>query len=132
MTSALEPEQFRQFCHTILVPPHRASVASSHHASCRLPAAAPVLDRPDHYPGELELPPPLGLAVVPMIYCLLAPAKCTISTTSSRRSSLATFPPLSCPPATGTPSTSLEPPPPTSVRCRPAASTPLFLPCDDL
>jgi hypothetical protein len=84
------------------------------------------LDRPDHYTGELEFPLPLGLAIVPTIYCLLAPAKCTISTTSSRGSSLATSPPLSCPPATGTTSPSLGPPPPVSVRRQPPASALLF------
>jgi hypothetical protein len=44
---------------------------------------------------------PLGLAVIPAIHCPLAPAKPTISTTSSRGSFLATPPPPSCPPATG-------------------------------
>jgi hypothetical protein len=81
---------------------------------------SPTLDRSDHYAGELELPPPLGLAVVPTIYCLLALAKCTIGTTSSRGSSLATSLPPSGTPATGTPT------PPVSVRRRPAASSLLF------
>jgi hypothetical protein len=53
-------------------------------------------ERPDHYAGELELLPPLGLAVVPSIHRLLAPAKHTVSTTSSRGSSLTTSPPPSC------------------------------------
>jgi hypothetical protein len=79
-----------------------------------------ALDRPDHYASELELPPPLGLAVVLTIYCLLAPAKCTISTTSSHGSSLITSPPPSGTPATGTPT------PPISVRRQPAASALLF------
>jgi hypothetical protein len=93
-----------------------------------------ALDRPDHSAGELELPPPLGLAVVPTICCLLTLAKHTTSTTSSRRSFPATSPPLSYPPATGTPSTSLEAPPPASVRHQPAALALLFPntghPCD--
>jgi hypothetical protein len=85
-----------------------------------------TLDRPDHYAGELELPSPLGLAVVPTIYCLLAPAKCTISTASSRGSSLATSPPPSDTLATGTPTPSLGALPPVSFRRRPAASALLF------
>jgi hypothetical protein len=88
---------------------------------------SPKLDRSDHSAGELELPPPLGLAVVPAIRCPLAPAKPSISTTSSRESFLATPPPLSCPPATQTPMTSLEPPPPGPVRRRYAATAPLCL-----
>jgi hypothetical protein len=87
---------------------------------------SPALDRPNHYAGELELPPPLGLAVIPMIYRLSVPAKCTISTTSSRGSFLATSPPLSYPPATGTPPSSLGAPPPAPIRRRTAASAPLF------
>jgi hypothetical protein len=83
-------------------------------------------ERPDHYAGELELPPPLALAVIPSIHRLLASAKHTISTTSSRGSSLATSPPPSGTPATRTPSTSLGPPPPAPVRRRYAASAPLF------
>jgi hypothetical protein len=83
-------------------------------------------DRLDHYAGELELPPPLGLAVVPTIYCLLAPAKCTISTTSSRGSSLATSLLPSGTLATGMPTPSLGAPPPVSVRRRPAALALLF------
>jgi hypothetical protein len=79
-------------------------------------------ERPDHYAGELEFPPPLGLAVVPSIHRLLAPTKHTIRTTSSRESSLTTSPPPSCPPTTGTLMTSLEPPPPAPVRHRYAAS----------
>jgi hypothetical protein len=83
-------------------------------------------EQPDHYAGELELPPPLGLAVVPSIHRLLAPAKHTTSTTSSRRSCLATSSPLSCPPITETTSPSLGPPPPVSIRRRPTASALLF------
>jgi hypothetical protein len=83
-------------------------------------------ERPDHYAGELELPPPLGLAVVPSIHRLLAPTKHTVSTTSSRESSLTTSLPPSYPPATGTSMTSLGPPPPAPVRRRYAASAPLF------
>jgi hypothetical protein len=89
---------------------------------------------PDHYAGELELPPPLGLAIVPAIHCLLAPTKHTISTTSSRGSFLATSLPPSSTPAIGTPMTSLGPPPPAPVRRRYAASALLFPntghPCD--
>jgi hypothetical protein len=70
-------------------------------------------ERPDHYAGELELPPPLGLAVIPPLRRLSAPDEHPTSTTSSRRSCLATSPPPSGTPATGTPSTSLEAPPPT-------------------
>jgi hypothetical protein len=69
---------------------------------------------------------PLGLAVVPSIHRLLALAKHTVSTTSSRGSYLTTFPPPSYPPATGTPTTSFEPPPPAPVRRRYAALAPLF------
>jgi hypothetical protein len=54
---------------------------------------SPAPERPDHYAGELELPPPLGLTVVPTLRRLLAPAENTISTTSSRGSFLATSPP---------------------------------------
>jgi hypothetical protein len=94
----------------------------------------PALDRLDHCAGELGAPPPLGLTVVPMIHCLSAPAKHTISTTSSRGSFLATSPPLSCPPATGTPPLSLGAPPSAPVRRRYDASVPLFPntghPCD--
>jgi hypothetical protein len=109
--------------------PSTAAAAASHPRSSALVAPqqpteahkpaqfhSPALDRPDHSAGELELPPPLGLTVVPTIYCFLTPAKQTTSTTSSRRSFPATFPPLSCPPATRTPSTSLGAPPPASVR----------------
>jgi hypothetical protein len=85
-----------------------------------------ALERPDHRAGELELPPLLGLAVVPSIHRLLAPAKHPASTTSSCRSCLATSPPLSYPPTTGTPSTSLGAPPPASVRRRYVATVPLF------
>jgi hypothetical protein len=85
--------------------PSTAAAAASHPRSSAL--AAPqqpteahkpaqfrslALDRLDHYTGELKLPPPLGLAVVLLIHRLLAPAKCTIRTTSSRGSSLATSP----------------------------------------
>jgi hypothetical protein len=84
-------------------------------------------ERPDHYAGELELPPPLGLTVVPLIHRLLALAKHIISTTSSRRSCLATSPPPSCSPATETPMTFLGPPPPAPVRRRYAATAPLCL-----
>jgi hypothetical protein len=62
---------------------------------------SPALDRLDHRAGELELSPPLGLAIVPMTHCLSAPAKHTTSTTSPRGSFLATSPPPSYPPATG-------------------------------
>jgi hypothetical protein len=87
---------------------------------------SPVLDRPDHRAGELELPPPLGLAVVLTIHCLLAPAKHTTSTTSPRGSFLATSPPLSYPPATRTPSPPLGAPLPAPVRRQQAATVPLF------
>jgi hypothetical protein len=50
----------------------------------------------------------------------------TISNTSSLGSSLATSPSLSCPPATGTPTLSLGPPPPAPVYRRYAASALLF------
>jgi hypothetical protein len=71
---------------------------------------SPALDRSDHRAGELELPPPLGLAVVQTIHCLLALAKHTTSTTSPRGRFLATSPLPSCPPATGTPSPPLRAP----------------------
>jgi hypothetical protein len=125
--------------HRNLGSPSTATAAASHPRSSALAAPqqpteahkpaqfrSPMLDRPNHSAGELELPPPLGLAVVPTIYCLLAPAKRTTSTTSSRRSCLATSPLLSCPPATGTPMPPLGAPPPVSVHRRPAASAPLF------
>jgi hypothetical protein len=83
-------------------------------------------ERLDHYAGELELPPPLGLAVVPPLRRLSAPDKHTTSPTSSRGSYLATSPPLSCPPATGTPLPFLRAPPPAPVRRRYAATAPLF------
>jgi hypothetical protein len=95
---------------------------------------SPALDHSDHSVGELEFPPPLGLAIVPSIHRLLTPVKHTTSTTLSRRSFPATSPPLSYPPATGTPSTSLRLPPPVSVRRRPTVSALLFPntshPCD--
>jgi hypothetical protein len=87
---------------------------------------SPGLDRPDHCAGELKLPPPLGLTVIPTIHYLLAPAKHTTSTTSPRGSFLATSPPLSCPPATRTPSPPLGAPPPAPVHRRTAARVPLF------
>jgi hypothetical protein len=87
---------------------------------------SPALDRPDHDAGELELPPPLGLTVVPTIYCLLAPAKHTTSTTSSLRSFPSTSPPPSGTLATGTLMPPLGAPPPVSVHRRPAASALLF------
>jgi hypothetical protein len=127
--------------------PSTAASAASHPRSIALAASprptesrkpaqfrSPALDHPDHYASELELPLPLSLAVVPTIYCLLAPSKCTISTTSSRRSSLVTSPPPSGTPATGTPTPPLGAPPSVSVHCRPAVSALLFPntghPCD--
>jgi hypothetical protein len=87
---------------------------------------SPALDRPDHYAGELELPPLLGLAIVPTIYCLLAPAKHSTSTKSSRRSFPTTSLPPSGTPATGTPTPPLGAPPPVSVHRRPVALALLF------
>jgi hypothetical protein len=86
----------------------------------------PALDRSDHCAGELGALPLLGLTVVPTIHCLSAPAKHTISTTSSRGSFLATSPPLYCPPATGTPPSTHGAPPSAPVHRRYAASVPLF------
>jgi hypothetical protein len=85
-----------------------------------------MLDHLDHSVGELELSPSLGHAIVPSIYCLLAPAKHTISTTSSRRSSLATSLPPSGTLATGTPTPSLGALAPASVRRQYVATVPLF------
>jgi hypothetical protein len=82
-------------------------------------------EQPDHYVGELEFLPPLGLAVVPSIHRLLAPAKHIVSTTSSRGSSLTTSPPPSGTPAIGMSTTSLGPPLPAPVRRCYAASAPL-------
>jgi hypothetical protein len=109
--------------------PSTAASAASHPRSSALEAPPPptgapqpaqfrslAQERPDHYAGELELPPPLGLAVVPPIHRLSAPDKYTTSTTSSRGSYLATSLALSCPPATGTPTPSLGTPLPVSVR----------------
>jgi hypothetical protein len=62
-----------------------------------------------------------------MLHPLSAPAKHTTSTTSPRGSFLATSPPPSSTPATGTPSPPLGAPPPTSIHRRFAASAPLFL-----
>jgi hypothetical protein len=45
---------------------------------------SPMLDRPDHSAGELELPLPLSLAVVPTIWCLLTLAKDIIVSSSTR------------------------------------------------
>jgi hypothetical protein len=58
---------------------------------------------------------------------LSAPTKNTTSTTSPRGSFLATSPPLSCPPATETPSPPLGAPPPAPVHRRLTVSAPLFL-----
>jgi hypothetical protein len=109
-------------------PRSRARVAPQQPTKAHKPAQfhSPTLDRPDHSAGELELPPLLGLAVVPSIHCLLAPAKHTISTTSSCRSSLATSPPPSGTPATGTPTPPLGAPPPALVHRRYVASALLF------
>jgi hypothetical protein len=109
-------------------PRSSAQTASPSPTKAHQPAQflSPAPERPDRYAGELELPPPLGLAVVPSIQRLLAPAKHTISTTSSRGSSPTTSPPLSCTLATGTPTTSLGPPPPVPVRRRYTATVPLF------
>jgi hypothetical protein len=76
--------------------------------------------------GELKAPLPLGLAVNPSIQSLLALAKHTVSTTSSRGSSSTTFLPPSGTLATGTPSTPLGAPPPARLRRRYAASAPPF------
>jgi hypothetical protein len=128
------PDLLRSFCS-----PSTATHAASHprpsapRAPPR-PTGAPqpsqfrsrAPERSDHYAGELELPPLLGLTIVPSIHRLLAPAKHTASTTSSRGSCLATSPPPSCPPTTGTPTTSLGPPPLAPVCRRYAASVPFF------
>jgi hypothetical protein len=119
-------------------PPSTAAHAASHPRSSAprappRPTGAPqpaqsrscAPERPDHYAGELEFPPPLGLTIVPLIHRLLAPAKHTVSTTSSRGSSLTTSPPPSGTPATGPSTTSLGPPPPAPFRPRYAASAPL-------
>jgi hypothetical protein len=58
--------------------------------------------------GELKAPPPLGLAIDLLIQSLLAPAKHTVSTISSRGSSSTTSPPPSGTLATETPSTPSE------------------------
>jgi hypothetical protein len=79
-----------------------------------------------HSTGELKSPPPLDLAVDPPIQSLLAPAKHTVSTTSSRGSSSTTFLPPSGTLATGTPSTPLGAPPRARLRHRYAASAPPF------
>jgi hypothetical protein len=76
--------------------------------------------------GELEASPPLGLAVDPPIQSFLAPAKHTVSTTSSRGSSSTTSPLPSGTLATGTPSTPLGAPPPSRLHRRYAASAPPF------
>jgi hypothetical protein len=65
-------------------------------------------EQPDHSADELPAPPPLGLAVNPLIHHLLALAEHPVSTTSSRRSFPTTSPPPSGTLATGTPSTPLE------------------------
>jgi hypothetical protein len=76
--------------------PSTAPAAASHLRSSTLAAPPQPTDAhrpnqfhsphphsPDHYAGELELPLPLGLAIVPMIHRLSAPDKYPISTTSS-------------------------------------------------
>jgi hypothetical protein len=125
--------------HRCLGSPSTATHAASHsQSSAQIASPSPTEahqpaqsrsrapERPDHYAGELEFPPPLGLAVVPLIHRLLAPTKHAFSTTSSRGSSLTTSPPLSCTPATGTPTTSFGPSPPVPVRRRYTATAPLF------
>jgi hypothetical protein len=114
--------------HAVSPPRSSAQTASPSPTEAHQPAQlhSPAPERPDRYAGELELPPPLGLAVVLAIHCSLAPTKHTTSTTSSRGSCLATSPLPSCPPVTGTSTTSLGPPPPAPVRRRYAASAPLF------
>jgi hypothetical protein len=77
--------------------------------------------------GELKAPPPLGLTVDPPIQSLLALAKHTVGTTSSRGSSSTTSLPPSGTLATGTPSTPLGALPPARLRHRYAASAPPFL-----
>jgi hypothetical protein len=114
--------------HGVSHPRSSAQTASPSPTEAHQPAQfrSPAPERPDRYAGELELPPLLGLTVVPAIHWPLAPAKHTTNTTSSRGSCLATSPPPSCPPVTGTSTTSLGPPPPAPVRCHYVASAPLF------
>jgi hypothetical protein len=126
--------------HRCLGSPSTATHAASHpQSSAQIASPSPTEayqpaqsrsrapERPDHDAGELELPPPFGLAVLPSIHRLLAPAKPTISTTSSRGSYLATSPPPSWPPATRTLTPFFEPPPPAPVRRHYTATAPLCL-----
>jgi hypothetical protein len=131
---AAPPELYRSSCSS-----STAASTASHPRSSALQAPPPPTNAPqpaqfrslapersDHYVSELELPPPLGLAVIPPLRRLSAPDKHTISTTSSRGSCLAIFPPLFYPPTTGTPPPFLGAPSPAPVRCRYAATAPLF------
>jgi hypothetical protein len=128
------PELRRSSCLPSIATPAASHTRSNTPAASPPPTDAhkptqfksPVLDRPDHYAGELELPPPLGLAVVPPLRRLSAPDRHTTSTTSSHGSCLATSLLLSCPPATETPPPFLRAPPPAPVRRRYAATVPLF------
>jgi hypothetical protein len=114
--------------HAASHPQSGAETASPSPTEARQPVQfrSPAPERPDHYAGELGPPPLLGLAIVPSIHRLLAPAKHTASTTSSRRSCLATSPPPSCPQATRTMTLSFGPPLPAPVRRRYAGTAPPF------
>jgi hypothetical protein len=128
------PDLRRSFCSSSTAATAAPHPRSSARAAPRQPTEAHkpaqfhslALEQLDRSAGELVLSPPLGLAVVPLIHCLLALAKHTTSTTSSRGSYLATSLPPSYPPATGTPTASLGPPPPAPVRRRYTASVLLF------
>jgi hypothetical protein len=77
------PDLRRSYCSSLTAAAAAAHPRSSARAAPQQPTKAhkpaqihsPALDRPDHSAVELELPPPLGLAVVPLIHRLLAPAK---------------------------------------------------------
>jgi hypothetical protein len=121
-------------------PPSSAASAASHPRSSALVALPqpteahrpvqfhfPALEQPGPQSRRARAPPPLGLAVVPTLRRLSAPAKHTTSTTSSRGSFLVTSPLLSCNPATGTPPSSRAALPPAPVHRRLAISAPLFV-----
>jgi hypothetical protein len=107
-TAFLSPELHTSPEHRRCLGSWSTTTAAASHPRSNTPAASPpptdahkptqfqspMLDRPDHYAGELELPPPSGLAVVPPLRRLLAPDRHTTSTISSRGSCLATSPPL--------------------------------------
>jgi hypothetical protein len=75
------PDLRRSYCSSSTAAATATHPRSSARAAPQQPSKAhkpaqfhsPTLDRPNHSAGELELPPPLGLAIVPTIHCVAEP-----------------------------------------------------------